>query len=352
MNSVDIVQQRAINQQLTGTKFTSAQEIVTWMGAMQAQDYAMVKWAIGIRLPGSTDAMVEEVINAGEIIRTHVMRPTWHLVSPKDVRWMLALTAPHLHKAMKSTRKNLGLTEQILKRSNSIIEKSLIRNGYMTRKELVVELHRNKINPNNLQAIHILFNAELRGTVCNGPMRGKQFTYALFEQRVPQATLLAKDDALAELSKRYFTSHGPATLQDFTWWSGLPALEAKISLESVKSCLVNQQINGQVFWSTDSVVSEPATKSIYFLPSFDEFMVSYKDRSASLTPKFLEHVDFGHGIFKPIIVVNGKVIGIWSREIKKDRIMFKTRFLKSVEKLKKKECNMAFEAYKKFHNKK
>src|SRR5260221_1034115 len=132
MTSSEIATQRIINQQLAGTKFKSANEIVSWMGAIQAQDYGMAKWAIGVRLTETTDKMIEQAINAGKIIRTHVMRPTWHFVSPKDVRWMLALTAPHIRNAMKSNHKGLGLTDQLFKRSNSIIEKSLAKNGYMT----------------------------------------------------------------------------------------------------------------------------------------------------------------------------------------------------------------------------
>src|SRR5882672_11073448 len=169
MTSIEIVTQRIINQQLAGTEFKSAKEIVSWMGAMQAQDYAMAKWAVGIRLPGSTNELIEQAINSGEIIRTHVMRPTWHLVSANDVKWMLALTAPHLRKSMKGRHKALGLTDKIFKRSNAIIEKSLSKSGFMTRAELVFELNKNKIKPDPLQAIHIMFNAELNGTVCNGP---------------------------------------------------------------------------------------------------------------------------------------------------------------------------------------
>src|SRR6478736_3662453 len=133
---MNIVEQRIINQQLAGTKLKSAEEIVSWMGAIQAQDYAMSKWAVGVRLPNSTDKSIEIAINQGEIVRTHVMRPTWHLVSPKDVRWMLALTAPHLRNSLKSVHKTMGLTAQLFKRTNSIIEKSLSKNGNMTRSEL------------------------------------------------------------------------------------------------------------------------------------------------------------------------------------------------------------------------
>jgi Winged helix DNA-binding domain len=348
MKSIDIVQQRIINQQLAGTKFKSAKEVVSWMGAMQAQDYAMAKWAVGVRLPGSTDETVEQAINRGEIIRTHVMRPTWHLVSSKDVRWMLTLTAPHLRNAMKSTHKKMGLTDQLFKRTNFIIEKSLTENGCMTRGELVFELNKNKIKPNNLQTIHIMFNSELNGSVCNGPIRGKQFTYALLEERVPKTKTFTIDEALAELSLRYFKSHGPATLQDFAWWSGLPAADAKNSLEMVKSKLMSAKIGDQTYWFDDSIRNERAIQSIYFLPAYDEFMISYKDRSAALAPKFISNAITSNGIFRPIIVVNGQVVGTWSREIKKEKVVFESKFFRSLQKLNKTEMNTAFEPYKNF----
>jgi hypothetical protein len=348
MNQIEIGKQRIINQQLAGTEFKTAEEIVGWMGAMQAQDYTMAKWAIGVRLPSSSDEIVEQAINRGEIIRMHMMRPTWHLVSSKDVRWMLALTAPHLFNAMKSRWKALGLLAPIFKRSNTIIEKSLTKNGDMTRAEIVNELVKNKIKPDSLQAIHLMFHAELSGIVCNGPMRGKQFTYALLDKRVPEAKSLRREDALAELALRYFASHGPATVQDFTWWSGLPAADARTGLEMVMSKLKNIKMEDQTYWFDDSTMKECEIQPIYFLPAYDEFMISYKNRSAALPSKFFPSAITSNGIFKPIIVYNGNVIGTWSREIRKERVILQPRFFRSSEKLKKKEMAGAFEPYKTF----
>jgi len=348
MNQIDIVKQRIINQQLAGTEFKSAKEIVSWMGAMQAQDYAMVKWAIGVRLPGSTDEVIEQAINNGEIIRMHMMRPTWHLISSKDVKWMLALTSPHLLRAMKSRWKALGLTDPIFKGSNFIIEKSLAKNGDMTRAELVNELVKNKIKPDSLQTIHLVFNAELNGIICNGPMRGKQFTYALLDNRVPKAKSLRTEDALAELALRYFTSHGPATVQDFAWWSGLPAADARSGLEMVKLKLKYMKDEYHTYWFDDRTVKECEIQLVYFLPAYDEFMISYKNRSASLPSKFFSNAITSNGIFRPIIVANGNVIGTWSRKIKKERVILESKFFRSTEKLKKKEMAAAFEPYKAF----
>jgi len=222
----------------------------------------------------------------------------------------------------------------------------------MTRAELVSELNKNKIKPDNLQTIHIMFNAELNGTVCNGPMRGKQFTYALLDERVAKSKPITKDEALAELSKKYFISHGPATLQDFAWWSGLPSTDARHGLEIVKSKLMNTKIGDQTYWFGNTTRNERTIQSIYFLPAYDEFMISYKDRSASLSPKFFSNAITRNGIFKPIIVVNGQVVGTWSREIKKEKVVFEARFFRSLQKLNKIEMNIAFDPYKRFFGKK
>ena len=349
---VDVVRHRIINQQLAGTTFKSAYEIVRWMGAMQAQDYAMAKWAIGVRLPNSTDNDIDNAINKGEIVRMHMMRPTWHLVDAKDVRWMLELTTPHLIKSMKSRWKALGLTDKDFNRSNAVIEKSLARNNNMTRAELVTELNKNKIKPNSLQTIHLMFNAELNGIVCNGSLRGKQFTYSLLDIRIPLTKSLARPEALAELSNRYFASHGPATIQDFMWWSGLPAAEAKAGLEMVKSSLTCQKTADQIYWFPESLAVKPDIRTVYFLPAFDEFIISYKDRTASLSQKFFSHAITKNGIFRPVIVVNGQVVGTWSREIKNTRLILEHKFFRSSDKLKKHDVTQAIRPYEKFLGKK
>ncbi len=349
---IDIAKHRLINQQLAATNFRSPKDIVGWLGAVQAQDYAMAKWAVGARLSGITEAAVAQSINSAEIVRTHVMRPTWHLVLAEDVRWMTALTAPHINSSVRSMQKKIGLDEKIFKRTNAIIEKSLAGGNHLTRAELMALLKKNKITTDSLQAIHIMFDAELRGLVCNGPMRGKQFTYALLNERVPSVKALKRDEALAELSARYFTSHGPATIQDFIWWSGLPVGDAKAGLEMIKPKLISEKINDQIYWHDPSGSSDSFTglHPVYFLPAYDEFMISYKDRSASLDSGFVKHAITGNGIFKPIIVANGKVIGTWARTIKKDKVVIKTLFFRASQKLKKKEMELAAQPFGEFLN--
>ncbi len=348
MTISDIATQRLINQQLLGTKFTTVKEMVSHLGAVQAQDYEMAKWAIGIRL-SKTEKQVELAINNGDIIRTHILRPTWHLVSADDIRWMLALTAPHVKSALAFAWRSLELDEKVFKRTNGIIQRALAGGNHLTRAELMSLLQKKGIGINPLRSTHLMYRAELEGIVCNGPKREKQLTYALLDERVPAGKPLKKEEALAELAKRYFHSHGYATLKDFCWWSGLSVTYAKNGLESIKSKLDSVKIDYQTYWIYAASVSENKNpESVHFLPAFDEFIVSYKERSVCLDPKNSKEAITSNGIFKPSIVINGEVQGIWRRTLKKDHILIEPRFFKSKYKLTKSALMRSLKPYEDF----
>jgi hypothetical protein len=270
MTIADIARQRLINQKLVGAKFTTAKQMVSHLGAVQAQDYEMAKWAIGIGL-STTEKEIERAINNGDIIRTHILRPTWHLVSADDIHWMLALTAPHVKSALASAWHSLELDEKTFKRASSIFKKALAGSKHLTRAELMSMLQKKGIGINALRSVHLMYRAELEGIVCNGIKREKQFTYALLDERVTSGKILKKEEALAELAKRYFNSHGYATLQDFCWWSGLTVANAKIGLESIKSKLYSVKIDSQIYWIYQTSSSEMKEfESIFFgLPSMN-----------------------------------------------------------------------------------
>lgn len=317
----DIPKIRLFNQQITATKFTKPAEIVAWCGAMQAQDYPMAKWAIGLRLPGATEEQIEQAIVGGRIIRTHLMRPTWHFVAAEDVRWLLALTAPQIRSTSGAMLRQLELDRKTFDRSNETIAKALQGGNHLTRAELMLELERTGIKTDDFGSTYLMFSAELGALVCNGIKRGKKQTYALLDERVPPTAILSREEAIGELTKRYFTSHAPATLKDFIWWSGLRAADARKGLEMNRSMLVSEEIDGQTYYLPDSLIKpqdDPA--SLHLLPAFDEFMVSYKDRTAALDAHLTKEAITGNGIFKPVVVVNGKIAGIWRRSYKKDSI--------------------------------
>jgi hypothetical protein len=327
----DIAKYRLINQQLRATQLTTHHEVVSCLGAMQAQDYAMAKWAIGIRQPTTTDNAIEQAINNGNIIRTHILRPTWHFVAAEDIRWMLALTSPHVKTINNSACKRLDLDKDILVRCNNIIEKLLRDNKQLTRPEIMAELSKKKIPTNDIRAALIMMNAELEGLVCNGIIRDKQFTYALLDERIKPTRPFTKEEALAALAKRYFNSHGPATLQDFIWWSGLSISHAKLALELIKSILSSLQIDEQIYWFNDSIPYQN-TESTHFLPAFDELIISYKNRTAVIPLEHQSKAFTNNGIFKPTILSNGKVIGTWKRSFKKDAVIMELSYFNSIKK--------------------
>lgn len=309
--------QRLASQQLVNSAVASVAQVVQWMGAMQAQDYDMAKWAVGVRLPGSTEALVEEALNRGDILRTHLLRPTWHFVAATDIDWLLDLTAPQIQRLNAGRNRQLGLDETILRRSNAVIEQALDGHNHLTRDELMERLQAVGIRTDEFRSAHLMMEAELSGLVCSGPRRGRQFTYALLRERVPERVSLPRNEALAELAGRYFTSHGPATLKDFAWWSGLTLTDCKRAVEGAKSSLQSITADGRMYWlSPDSPNASPLPEAIHLLPAFDEFMVSYCDRSASINPALVTQAVTANGIFKPIIVVNGQVVGLWKRSLK------------------------------------
>jgi hypothetical protein len=344
---------RLISQQIIKPECKSPKEIVSHMGAMQAQDFNMAKWAIGLRLNKATEKDIESAINSGEILRTHVLRPTWHFVSHDDIWWMLDLTAPKLKASMKGRHRELELTESVLNKSNKIIQKVLAEKKFATRKELIAQLNKAKIPTNENRASHIFLNAELNKIICSGKMKGKENTYALLSERVNEPKAFNKQNALEMLATKYFKSHGPATLRDFVWWSGLNLTDAKNGLEMIKKDLISEKINDEEYWFHGSLpVPEKNKNSVFLLPAFDEFLISYKDRSASIINEHASKAFSKNGIFWPTVVVNGKVAGTWKREIKKEKVLVTIDLFDSKKKLNQNLLKRELEKFGLFLNKK
>jgi len=334
MRLQDIAIARLIVQQITSTRFTKATDLVAYMGAIQSQDYAMAKWAIGLRVQSCTEKDVDKELDKGTILRTHVLRPTWHIVAAKDIYWMLALSAPKIKALMQTNNRQLELTEKIFYKSNSIIEKELGKGKHLTREALAAVLENAKIATHSNRLAHLLERAELEGITCSGKTDGSKKTYALLSHRVPKKILLNKEESLARLAGIYFTSRGPATVEDFRWWSGLTLTEARQGLELVKADLVNEKITDKQYWMRPGL-SLPARRSssVFLLPAFDEFTISYKDRTASLPTAHNKKALTANGIFFPVIVVNGQVTGLWKRSFQKEAIQVTTQFFEPPGKL-------------------
>jgi hypothetical protein len=319
----DIGLRRLFNQQLTQPTFENPADLVAWLGAVQAQDFAAAKWAVGQRLAGATDTLIEQAVSTGAILRTHVLRPTWHFVAPADIRWLLALTAPHVNALNSTYYRKFELDEPLFRRTNAALTKALQGGQQLTRPELVAVLRQAGIEAADLLRFGlIIMRAELDGVICSGTRRGSQITYALLEERVPPVPALEREAALAELARRYFTSHGPATLQDFVWWSGLTAAGARAGLNLAGPLLTGQELEGRTYWFSASEPTPPVIAgALYLLPNYDEYTVAYKDRSAAVDPSLTPKLDArGNFLLNNLIVIDGRVVGTWKRAFAKDAV--------------------------------
>ena len=349
MTSSEIIKLRLYNQQLAETKFTKPQEVVSWMGAMQSQDYRMAKWAVGLRLQGSGDAIVEKAFNEGKILRTHVLRPTWHFVTPHDIRWMLELTAPRILSSLAHNDRHLSLDKKVLKKTNDVLARALEGGKQLTRNEVRDELQRAKIDTSELRFIHLLEHAELDRIICSGPRKDKQFTYALFDETVP-AKSLGRDEALAELTKRFFISRGPVTIYDFAWWSGLSVTEARKGMEMIKRKFTKETINGkEYFFRIPSKFKTEIAQTALLLPNYDEYIVSYKDRTEAINRKHMAMISKErNAVFTNSILINGRIEGTWQPTIKNDSVTFKTRTFSAISRARQRLVTKATDRFSKF----
>lgn len=311
---------RLTSQQLATPCFDTPAALVSYLGAVQAQEVNMAKWALGIRLKSGSLQAVNDALARGEIVRTHVMRPTWHFVAAEDIRWMLKLSARRIKAANDSYAKGRhpDVTEAVYSRCNTLLEKILQGNRHLTKQEIEAELQAEGIAVDDHRCTRFLARAEQEGIVCSGIEKDKKQTYALLEERVPQGRDLTHEESLATLAGRYFRSHSPATLADFVWWSGLPVTEAKQAIKLIQNELISEQYDSCSFFVHESYNGGVATENtLHLLPSFDEYLISYKDRTAVLAKEHYPKAFNNWGIFYPVVLYKGKVVGNWSRTVRK-----------------------------------
>jgi hypothetical protein len=322
MEVLDIAQRRLSNQRISQAKFNRPGKVVTWLGAIQAQDYANAKWAVGLRCSGATDASIEQAIAERAILRTWLLRGTLHLVAPDDVHWMLALLAPRLIASGERRDRQLELDDATYTRAFGVLIGALDVNRQLTRKELRSALERAGMSTQGQRGYHILARAALQGLICLGPYHGKEQTFVLLDEWAPSGRRLEGEEALAELARRYISSHGPATLADFIWWSGLAARDARAGLEMIKHEIGQETIAEKIFWwkPQETVVREQSPRA-YLLPGFDEYYLGYTDRSFLLETKYERRAVSSNGVFQPILVIDGQVVGTWKRKIKKGAVI-------------------------------
>lgn len=328
--AADVARRRLASQFLTTPGFSTAAEAVRTLGAVQAQDYAGAKWALALRTVGLRDADIEREITEGRILRTHVLRPTWHFVAREDIRWMLALTAPRVTAAMAYYSRTLELTPAVFRRSNDAIAKALAGGKQLTRTELGTVLRRARIGDASGQRLgHLMMQAELDAVVCSGGRRGKQFTYALLDERAPRAAPIDRDEALLELTRRYFATRGPATARDFAWWSGLAMTDVKRGLELAKPDLEQTTLGEQTAWLVSSRLPAPAVNgSAHLLPNYDEYFIGFKDRGAIAQRLGAARIQAaGNAVFAYLAFVDGQIVGGWTRTLQPKRVVVEVALL-------------------------
>ena len=278
--------------------------MLAWYGAVQGQEFLPAKWGVAQRTKSLTNADLDRAFDAGRILRTHMLRPTWHLVAPADIRWIQALTSPRVQAFNAFWYRTNELTPRILARGADAIARALEGGTHLTRPELAEALARARIQAKGTRLACIVMNAELEALICSGPRRGKHFTYALLDERAPRTRAKARDAALAELTRRYFRAHGPATIRDFVWWSSLRVAEAREGI--ALAGLAETQLDGLSMWSPPGEArAARASASVRLLPIYDEYFVAYRERRHITTR--LEGLD----MFGNHLVVDGKLIGSW-----------------------------------------
>lgn len=304
---------RLYSQRISTLTFNDAGEVVAWLGAMQGQDFEGTKWAFGVRLNRMTYEAINQALDRGTMLRTWVFRGTLHYVSPADIHWMVALIAPFQIAGNARRYKELELDEATLALSTAHIVEALDKRKHLTRTELFAVLEEKGLSPAKQRGFYMLQRAGLDRQVYQGPMIGNETTFL----RLGEGVTFPQDQALAELARRYFTSHGPATLNDFAAWSGLPMGVARVGLEAAKSGLLQETTEGKTYFCSPDA-TQPPSHPVYFLPGFDEFVLGYRDRSAVLEPQFSDAIcPGGNGVFFPTIVSNGRIIGTWKRTLRK-----------------------------------
>jgi len=331
MRTADLAFQRLHAQHLLKPDFDSPADAVRWFGAVQAQDFLASLWAIGLRLRRGTEAGVEEAIAGKGIIRTWPMRGTIHFVPPQDARWMLRLLARRGISSNGAMYRRLGLTEAVFARTHEVVAGALRGGRQLTRTEIYRVLEEAGVRTSGEQrGLHILGYLAREALICFGPRRGKQHTFTLLEEWIPAGRQLKDDEALAELARRYFASHGPATSQDFAWWSGLTIKDARAALDGARTELYAQEAGGKEFWSGfDPKSLTPAVGQACLLPAFDELTVGYKDRSALLAGAPTTAAGLALG---PSIIVDGRIVGNWKRTLARDAVVIELSLFAPVNK--------------------
>lgn len=331
MTKPEIARRRLHSQRLIAPAFENPLEVVRWFGAVQAQEYLASLWALANRLPETTEADIEQAVAERRILRTWPMRGTVHFIPAEDTRWMVELMAKRVMSRFKSHHRQLGLDEAVFAQARTIFERALRDGQALPRKVLYERLQAAGIETGAMRGVFIAGKLAHEGLICMGPRFGKQPSFAWLDAYAPEQRTLSHMEAIVEMTWRYFRSHGPATLQDFVWWSGLRVTEARAGLDALRDTLVTETVDGKTYWWVDDPPLASADDTVVVLPPFDEYLVSYTDRTASLDPQFDGQWPWGGALGSSIIVIGGQVVGYWQRHIRKQRVSVEAKTFRRLD---------------------
>lgn len=349
MDEREVVARRMRNTGLLGPPASDWQDVVRRFGAMQAQDYGPAKWSLGQRVRGLSDDDLDRALNEGTILRTHALRPTWHFVLPEDIRWVLGLTGPRIHAKNSTAYEQLDIDVKLGARSNRLIERALRGGNHLTRKELQSVLLEGGIETDSRRLGYLTAYAELDAVICSGALSGKRHTYALLEERAPRALELSADDALMELTLRYFTSHGPATIKDFAWWSSLKVSDIKRGLEMVRAKITSAEVDGRIYWYP-SGSRKPALKSpvVHLLQAYDEYIVAFPETKGLLNLKGIARSLADRTLYLGVVMLDGQIAGHWKRTVTNTSVRFDIALYRPFKGKQKENLGRAVEEHGKF----
>lgn len=340
MDLSDVSRLRLRNQRIAGGRLRSPEEVVGWLAAVQSQEYALARWSVGMRAVGrggrpAVESEVERAIADGRILRTHVLRPTWHFILPRDIRPIMRLTAPRVRLHTARRNEQLGLDARQIARAFDLIVEALSGDRHMTRQELGQAIALGGVPVDGQRLAYIVIGAEMESLVASGAPHGAKQTYALLDERAPAAAAAPYDgDAtLADLTRRYFTSHGPATIADFTWWSSLTVAAARRGLAANHSSLERIAVDGTDHWWAGDTAAGPDDRSptVHLLQGFDEYVVGYRSPRTAITlnglgpATALSSPSWLHGVF-----LDGQLIGWWRRVPVKEGFRVETKLFREL----------------------
>jgi Winged helix DNA-binding domain len=352
MDGLEIAHRRLHNQRLSGPPAADPVDVVRHLGAVQAQEYAVAKWSVGQRTAGAQDRDVQALIDSGAIVRTHALRPTWHFVAAEDVGWIQALTGPRVLTTMGHYYRQAGLDDaELIARSTTAIVAALRGGNHLTRTELGTALAAGGVEATGTPLGFIVMRAEVDGLIGNGVMRGKQHTYALLEERVENPQTYTHEEALAELTRRYFTSHGPATIKDFVWWSSLTVAQIRKGLSLVGSALVSETVDGRQYWfAPGDPPPRDRSLSVHVLQTYDEYGVAYTESRPVLNLARLDLQLPNNNTLAHLYTVDSQAAGWWRRIVERDGIVADMSPVLKLTVAKRKAVEAAFRRYAAFAN--